>query len=255
MNLGETWDDMPRQWLRSARKALGLAPSPDVGRLAKMISDLRAQVESQTGMPVDSATVTTLHLPALYYEDLHDAFEYVGLTYLPYMFFDHYVLYEISAVYAGYGYGLCSNYTDHDACKREEHGMPPEVDMAILFTRNVLTVSLSITRSADYLYDTSSLKNFTLGYDARGREGADEEKYWDAVGLQVEQSVIDHGNWDRPAKVLLIGECVRDETFLRVLARALSHQMADKPEILSEDEEGIAAKGAAEFAKRFPYRW
>ena len=30
--------------------------------------------------------------------------------------------------------------------------------------------------------------------------------------------------------------------------------MADMPEILTEDWEGVAAKGAAEFAKRFHYQ-
>jgi len=74
-NLGDSWDDMPRQYLRSARKAIGLPASSDVGFLAKMLSDLRASVEERVG-PITSAGVTTLHLVALYDEDLHDAFEY-----------------------------------------------------------------------------------------------------------------------------------------------------------------------------------
>ena len=54
-------------------------------------------------------------------------------------------------------------------------------------------------------------------------------------------------------KVLLMGDCVHDETFQRILRQTLSRQMEDLPEILGKDLEGVAAKGAAEFAKRIPY--
>lgn len=243
---------MPRQWLRDARKAIGLAPSPDVAYLAKMISDLRARVEEHTGGPIDSASLTTMHLPALYFEDLNDAFEYVGLKFLPYSELSSHTLYETMAAYAGYGNGLCSNYTDQKACHREQRSMPDDVVMPILYTRNVLTVSLSIMVSAYYLYEPGHrfLVDFSLGYDARPLRKVNEETYWDAVGMKLQQILIENPYYDRPTKVLLMGDGIGDETFQRVLRKALSHQMADLPEIFSKDSEGVAAKGAAEFAKR-----
>ena len=39
-NLGEVWDDMPRQWLRKAKKAIDLPASSDVGYLADSLGSL-----------------------------------------------------------------------------------------------------------------------------------------------------------------------------------------------------------------------
>lgn len=244
---------MSRQWKRKARKAIGLPASQDVGFLAKMLSDLRTRVEEQTGKPVESAGVATLNLVGLYHEDLQDAFEYVGLRYLTFpVRYD--VLYETNAAYGGYDYGLCSDYTDRNACKHEQDEMPSDVVMAVLYTRTVLTVSLSITKSAYYLYEPLNrhLLDFSLGYGARFLKVADQD-YWDAIASKLEQILIENSYYKRPAKVLLMGDCVRDETFQRILKKVLSNQMDKMPEILSKDSEGVAAKGAAEFAKRIPY--
>ena len=54
-NVGESWDDMPRQYLRKARKAVGLPASQDVGRLAKMLSDLCRQISE---MPLQISEIT-----------------------------------------------------------------------------------------------------------------------------------------------------------------------------------------------------
>ena len=244
---------MSRQLRRKARKAIGLPASQDVGHLAKMVSDLRALVEEQIGKPIESAGAATLNLVALYPEDLQDAFEYVGLRYLTFpVRYD--VSYETSAAYAGYGLGLCSDYTERNACYQEQVGMPSEVVMAVLYTRTVLTVSLSVMKSAYYLYEPLDrhLLDFSLGYDARTLS-ADEQDYWDAVGSKLEEILVDNPYFKRPAKILLMGDGVRDENFQNTLQKAMDNHMARLPEILSEDSEGVAAKGAAEFAKRAPY--
>lgn len=95
--------------------AIGLPASEDVGYLADVLSDLRAQVEKYRGAPIEYAGVTTLYLIALYQEDLEDAFEHMGLGFLSFpVRYD--VLYETSAAYAGYSYGLCFDYTDRAVC-------------------------------------------------------------------------------------------------------------------------------------------
>ena len=244
---------MPRQLLRKARKAIGLSASRDVGFLARMLSDLCNRVEEEMGEPVESAGVATLNLVALYPEDLQDAFEYVGLRYLTFPV-RYGVLYETSAAYAGYKFGLCSDYTNRSACKNEQVNMPFEVVMAVLYTRTALTVSLSIMASAYYMWEPPyrHLLDFSLGYDARPINVADDS-YWDAVGLKLQQILIENPYYKRPAKVLLMGDCVRDETFQRILRKALNQQMGELPQILDTGSEGVAAKGAAEFAKRIPY--
>ena len=244
---------MSRQLRRKMRKTIGLPASPDVGHLAKMLSELRTLVEEQIGEPIESAGAATLNLVALYPEDLQDAFEYVGLRYLTFpVRYD--TLYETSAAYTGYGYGLCSDYTDRITCKQEQVNMPSDVVMAVLYTRTALTVSLSVMKSAYYLYEPLNrlLSDFSLGYDARSLS-TDEEDYWDAVRSKLQQILIKNPYYERPAKVMLMGDCIRDERFQRTLQEALSNQTVQLPDILIEDSENVAAKGAAELAKRVPY--
>ena len=87
--------------------------------------------------------------------------------------------------------------------------MPSDVVMVVLYTRIVLTVSLSITKSAYYLYEPVNrhLLDFSLGYDARSLKVA-ETDYWDAVGSRLEQILIENPYHQRPAKVMLMGDCV-----------------------------------------------
>jgi len=232
---------------------MGMPASQDVGFLTKVLSDLLARVEEYLGEPVHSAGVTTPHLVALYQEDLQDAFEHVGLSFLKFpVRYD--ILYETSAAYAGYGYGLCSDYTDPAACRNVQQDMGSEVVMAVLYTRTALTISFSITKSAYYLYepDNRHLSDFTLGYDARTL-WAIEGEYWNEVEWNLEKLMQENPYYKRPAKVLLMGDCVQDEEFIRRLEGALSRQMADMPDISSQDSLFVAAMGAAELAKRISY--
>ena len=245
---------MPRQYLRKARKAIGLPASNDVGILGKMLIGLAAEAERRLGRSIDSAAVSTLNLPALYKEDLQDAFEYVGLRYLDIPV--HYnVLHETNAAYAGYGYGLCSNFTNRVACKQEQEEMPSDVVMAVLYTRTALTVSLSIMRSAYYLFepDYRHLADFELGYDVRLAGGSSGMTYWEKLGSKLGQILTENPYYERPSKVLLLGDCVQDRTFVLVLEKVLRDQCEHMPEFLDEDSEWAAARGAAEFARRIPY--
>ena len=65
--------------------------------------------------------------------------------------------------------------------------------------------------------------------------------------------MIENPYYKRPAKIVLMGDGMEDETFRSILKKALSHQVTEMPEILSRDSEGAASKGVAEFAKRLPH--
>ena len=251
-NLGESWDDMPRQYMRKARKALGKPASSDVGHLAKMLSDLRAAVEKEVG-PITSAGVTTMHLVALYDEDLHDAFEYVGLEYLTFSvgYVGRNILYETSAAYAGYGYGLCSDYkAGPEACTDEQQNMTDRAVMAVLYTDTALSVSLSVIKSAYALYEPPYRyrADFDLGHQASLE--ATPEEYWDAVALKLQEIMIENPNYERPGMIMLIGDRTEDLMFQKVLSKSLGKQLKEMPEILSEGAPGVAANGAAEMTKR-----
>ena len=249
-HLFDWWYDEPRQTIRKVSKAIGLPASRDVGYLANMFIALRSAVEKQLQTSISSAGITTLHLAALYPEDMLDVYEYVKLEYLSLPMGDK-MLYETSAAYPGYGYGLCNDYMESESCEKEEEDMDWDVVMAVLFTRTVLTVTLSITKSAYYLFepDYRHRSNFDLGYDSKTRQ-QDEQGYWSAVTNQLEETMVENPYYDRPAKVLLMGDCIDDKNFRVALEKALSRQMETVPDILKHDAEFVAARGTAELTKR-----
>ena len=216
-----------------------------------MLSDLHKKVEDYLGKPIESATVAVPDLIAFYREDLQDAFEYVGLRYLA-LPVRYDLLYETSAAYAGYGFGLCSDYKDRAACKKEQQEMPSEVVMAVVYSRTALTVTLSVVKSAYYLYEPINrhLSNFSLGYDAQTRWG---DNYWKEVSFNLEKIMVENPYYQRPHKVLLMGDRVDNATFLGTLKAALNAQTSTLPEIISKKPLYVAAEGAAELAKRAPY--
>lgn len=190
---------------------------------------------------------------AFYEEDLRDACEYAKIDCLTFPM-RYEILYETSSAYAGYGFGLCKDPTDKATCKKEQDDMASDVVMSVLFTRTALTVSLSIVESAYYLYEPEAryLLDFDLGFDSPLRYKKPRD-YWYAVENQLKKLMVVNPYYQRPDKVLLIGDCVADEDFKQSLDRALRSQMETMPLILSDKAEFAAAMGAAELARRLPW--
>ena len=252
-NFPDAFNDRPRQELRKARKAIGLPASEDVGVLASMLKGLVDAVESRLGCRLGSAAATSPHLLALYEEDMGDAFEYLHLNWLRLpVRYSH--LRETSAAYAGYGFGLCTNFTDLSVCKDELQNWPSEVVMAVLYTRFALTVSLSVTKSAYYLWELPyrHVEDFSLGRNAK-YDNPREEYYWESLRRCLLDIMVHHQYFPRPAKMLLLGESAHDERFNGVLTEALGSVMESMPAILQEGAEDVGAHGAAEFAMRSPW--
>ena len=106
-----------------------------------MIKSLRSIVEEKSGISITSVAVTTMNLAALYQEDLTDACRYLGLEYLSPLPTRYRMLYETSLAFAGYGFGLCENFTMKRQCLEEQENMEIVRAMAVLFTPAVLSVS------------------------------------------------------------------------------------------------------------------
>ncbi len=236
-----------------ARKNAGLPASGDMAVLSTMLASLREAVESHLGHCVYSAAATMPHLVALYLEDIHDAFEYLDLQYLD-MPVRYGRLHETSTAYAGYGFGLCSRYTDLPTCKAQQQAMPDDVVMAVLYTASALTVTLSVIKSAYYLWEPSyrHIEDFDLGSDAK-HDNPDETYYWERVRDRLREIIILHQYYERPSKVLLLGESAHEKQFQRILNEALKGVMDTLPEMYQADAERVAAVGAAEMAKRAPW--
>ena len=77
--MGEMWDDYWRQAKRSVRKHLGLPASSEVGVLANIVADLRAQAEAKLGYSVEEATISVPHLWGIYLENIQDLCDYLKL--------------------------------------------------------------------------------------------------------------------------------------------------------------------------------
>ncbi|KAH7409505.1 hypothetical protein BKA64DRAFT_742587 [Cadophora sp. MPI-SDFR-AT-0126] len=249
----EYYRDIPRRTLRALRKAAGLPASRDVAALSAMIQDLRCKAEAILGTEISSIPIlaVTPSLVALCEEDLVDAFEYAGLqqvrlkNYSPGSY-----VHETSAAYAGYGLGLCSDPQNPAVCQKEEADMQMENILSLLFTRSALRIIYTPVRSA-YFFSSLSLRfyaHWDLGLDAR-----DEEGYWKRVREAIEQGPRDYPGFPMPDKVLLMGESARDERFRSVLEEIISGWGAS-PQVFGDDTEFVAAKGAAELARRSVYK-
>jgi len=85
-------------------------------------------------------------------------------------------------VKAGYGYGLCSSYTDSASCKKDVNRMPNENIFSVHYSRVTLITSLAGAHATCGLWepDHRRTENFELGYNARYKN-LEEAYYWEAV--------------------------------------------------------------------------
>ena len=221
-----------------------------------MLTTLGSAIEKQLPS-IPSPGITNLNLAALYQEDLLDACEYAKLSYLKFPM-RYEILYETSDAYAGYRLGLCSAFMNKGECKQEQDEMDSDVVMAVLFTLYVLTVSLTVLKSAYYLYEPASrhFSDFDHGYGTAARE-EDEQRYWNSVESQLKKIMVENPYFQKPSKVLLMGDHVDHGEFRDALNRALSSQMETIPEILGGQAKFAAAEGTAELTRRLgwdPYK-
>ena len=245
--------DAPRQRRRLQNKARGLPASDDVEAIAALIKGLRIQTEIFLGRKITTAAASAPNLLALYEEDIADAFDYVDLDFQPLPYWGT-LIQETAAAYAGYGFGLCQNYTDLPGCDAEQRSMPQETVMAVLYTKEALTVTLTEIQSVLWIWEPSYRfhQDYKLGQDAE-HDGPRKDYYWEYVREALIRIMVVNSHYPRPGKVLLMGDCADNVHFREVLHDALGSLMEDLPEIFAHDAKFVAAKGTGELAKRGPY--
>lgn len=210
------------------------------------------------GRKISGAVATIPHLAAMYQEDLEDAFEYVGLIYLPhYPYWYGGIFPESGAVYAGNGFGLCSNYTDQASCEEEKRNPPHqplhESVLSVSYTRGILTLTWSI-ESMGFAYSDSDefkLIDLNLGWDKRN-ENPNDDYYWKAVKDAVIKPALEASSYrhENTSKILLHGDCSMDDRFQEILREVIERALEITPKIFELDPVYFAARGAAEVAKR-----
>jgi hypothetical protein len=164
---------------------------------------------------------------------------------------------ETSAAFAGMGYGLCEHYNNCDTCENEEADMPHHMTLALSFTHESF--------SASYIYMQSAYRNnadteeihFDLGFKHLSASQNDHPIYW----TKIRDTIIRVGR-TAPAEItelLLLGEDANNKMFLAIVQDALRELIPEIPPNMRTlflesqvtfDPTFIAARGAAEFAKR-----
>jgi len=216
-----------------------------------MIKELRLEAEEFVHQPILGATISITRLAALYGEDLLDAFDWLGLSYinLPYIqWLGPVAISSTSTAYAGSGRGLCVNYTSPDACLQEERRFPSTWVFAVSYTHTSLSASIARVQTA-YIpqdHENNMIADLTLGWDARHDLS---DQYWEKVRSTLSFPLAT-GLHRNVTKVLLTGDAIFEPEFRQILNEVIENGMDIKPEIIDTDPVDAGAKGAAEFGKR-----
>lgn len=251
-----------RQW----NKLLGRPSTTEVGIFADLLRSLHTAADHRMGLAsMKRALLSVPNLPGLSHEDVQDAMEYTGLTMLSTHKHIGDKVSVVSAAFAGSHHGLCELYEDIDACEDEEAAMPVAHILALSLSRTSFSAAYTYMQSAYRSILEKEATRFDLGlqYLPLGGEDSEEEKalYWSTMSAMI----IDIGRASRGRlnTLLLVGENANNPDFIRVVKDALRVLLPDASTqdistMLSlEKQDGdeieplyLAARGAAEFAKR-----
>jgi len=233
--------------------AVGLPASYEVGILADMVQNLRSQLEGKFDVRITRAVFTAAHLVALYRDDLQDTAAHLGIEYLRPRGEFNALVWETASAYAGHGLGLCNAWWNKTECWSEP--MTEVLLFSVHYSEAALTVALSFITDASSLWepDYRHSENFTLGREAMASYD-DVGLYWRDVRRQLLVIMEKHPIFPKPELVILTGDAIGNE-FIEHLEAALWGDIGRVPGILQGEPTVVAAKGAAEFARRAPDLW
>lgn len=258
---------------RRLNKSFGRPATPETAILAELISMLKTATESWLeGEKVVAAVLSSHDRIRLTAEEITDVFDYLGMRNLmaePDTLED---LYATSAAYAGWGMGLCGQYTDPYACEREEYHFPTQRLLHLDFTPESLSGTIKSLKSAKDGLVEDTFIDPDLGL---GRSDAltvlstprpeDGTVYWTALASRIRMLVLSFK--PQITQLILTGSAATDQRFKAVVKDALRDVVAASAlEMLLDDDEATndgemdrgkvaefvyaTARGAAEFAKR-----
>ena len=250
--------------MRYARKQALFAQSDDVQILFEILKNLHEIIlgyQSQ-GARIDCAVVSTPHIAALYEEDILDA---INL----WLFLPQTLLRSINgpdgydqprallAGFAGYGLGLCSNYTDIDSCGKENSKMPERRVFMAEWSSTSLHLRLKTITVAMMEYEPAD-DEFTITDLQHGcsclNDRPDKDNYWAEVRILVAE--LPRKNFQAPkiTDVILLGDCAMGPVFWSIVHDAIMDFQDSEPVFHDSDPVFAAAKGSAELGKREIYR-
>jgi len=207
------------------------------------------------------AAASIPRFPALYDEDLYDAFEYIGMDYLQINWDENgsartYLTYDTQVALAGHNISLCWDYSSANACHADD--LPENLDAYLLvtYTSSDLMVSniAAHTHNLYRTFDKTALR-LGLGKDSSLRT-SNEEEYWNRVRDAVlEPMKIQPEHMYAPTKLIFVGASVEEDFIAFVESQVqeyLKERNEPRPQTIAQDPMFVQAKGLAELARRRP---
>lgn len=214
-----------------------------------MLHNLRNITETHLQHRIYQALATHPNLPEISEDLLRQSFQHAGLLNLQsYKYFGG--VSEISTAYAEFGRGLCENWTDIRMCEGEDMDITKEQLMAISFMNSSLIVSNALMLDAHTWWMEQSDIHWDLGLHKLKRNPANAS-FWPALREAI---VAQSRATPIPDLVILLAEHAFNKQFIYEVKEALREMGVLDPGSLlarSYDPVFIAARGAAEFAKRW----
>ncbi|KUJ22303.1 uncharacterized protein LY89DRAFT_777432 [Mollisia scopiformis] len=244
---------------RRIKKMLGQPATTQTATLSTMVSKLHKAAEIQLGSRIKAAALSQPDAVTITLEEVDNVFDYFGIEDLMLdnrdPLFDQ--LFATSAAYAGYGKGLCRNYTNLYGCGTEEYFLASKWTLFLDYTESSLDGALRSVQSARMSRAWDTFVEPELGL-RRLSMYEDEDAYWAKVEDRIREFV---GSVRRPVEdLVLTGESASDPRFLEALRHAFARSSTGQEtlealEMLIQADDGpdflyATAKGAAEFAKR-----
>jgi hypothetical protein len=246
-NYAEGVADLPRRLLRDMRMLLGLPASGDVYTLSKMIKKLHTAAELLIGQPVASAEASIPDFAcALYGEDIHEAFNYLGLNFYQFRNWDSYdFMYSSNGAYANYDLHVCSNYTEPDRCWKytPTPGDPyAGIPWFLLVSYGYTYLESHAYLAAYPIVQTPARFNSTLGYNAL-QDAPNEEEYWEQFRQYIRSSI---GLYLRNVtRLVLTGDAAYIPKFRHVLKEVTDSMWEHELEVFDLEPVFAAARGGA----------
>ena len=247
-----------REW----NKLLGRPSTPEVETVAKLIEKLRIAADKKIAPDSTKKVLLTMpSLPGLSYEDLDDAMAYTGLTLLSTHKHIGGKVSEVSAAFAGSGYGLCERYDNVNACEDEEADMPVSHILALSLSQISFSATYTYMRAAYRSVPEKETIDFSLGLQNSPKTGEDSQQEQALYWSRMRATIIEVGRASRGTlnTLLLLGDIAENLDFIRTVQGALRELLSDGftqvvPTLLLSEKRDhplyLAARGAAEFAKR-----
>jgi len=248
--------DVPRVLARRALKKAGLPASIEVGILATVIKELRAQIESELKITVSDAVLATTHLEAIYEDDVEDICENAGFQHITPKGAYRPMIWETGVAYGGYGFGWCEHWQNDTQCHTEIIELPARTILAVHYSRTALTSTLAYIQEPVGSWEGYGhrVENFTLGSNSK-RKYKREDDYWTDVKGAILQKMMETPALRKPVMIILTGDMTSDDDFRRVLEEGIEDYLGWLPPIYSDDAVVVAAKGAAELRRRGKAPW